>query len=576
MRGQRLVFVALAACLFGGVGLAQVGRGSTQWLTAMADPQRTSWIRSDDKISVATMSEPGFELQWSAKLANAPRGLQSIGSGVTANGVTLFVPMSIVTGSSNNVYAIDNDTGYVIWERHFDAPLPAASTSCPGGITSAATRIVPLDASAITTTGGGNAGRAGGYRSVIGEPGEGVPIESRAGGPPPSAPPAQPAPAGTAARGANPPAPGVGRGSQAPRIPGAPEAPGGNARPSGVTYVISSDGMLHVLGLASGKDIQRPAPLLPANAKWSAPVAVNTTLYAATSGTCSGAPDGVWAIDLDSDTKPVVSWKTNGGGIIGAVALTPGGTLIATIGPGPKTGDGRSNAIVALDSETLQLKDWFSPASTEFATGPTILRHGDKDVVAAATKDGRIVLLDAAALGGSDHMTPLYASKPLVTSGSGVAGDALAASDSWILLPVHGRPSTTVSAGPADRNINANGAISSGAVVALKLSNSGGGVSLEPAWVSHDLAAPATPIIVNGVVFALATGRPPTAGGSGSRAVLHAYDGATGKRLWTSGTVMTAFASPGSFWSGLSQMYIGTHDGTVYAFGFNDERRYTK
>ena len=47
--------------------------------------------------------------------------------GVTAAGVTLFVPMSIVGGSSNNVYGIDNDLGYVVWQRHFDAPLPAAT-----------------------------------------------------------------------------------------------------------------------------------------------------------------------------------------------------------------------------------------------------------------------------------------------------------------------------------------------------------------------------------------------------------------------------------------------------------------
>ena len=44
--------------------------------------------------------------------------------GVTASGVTLFVPMSVVAGSSNNVYAIDNDIGYVVWKRQFDAALP--------------------------------------------------------------------------------------------------------------------------------------------------------------------------------------------------------------------------------------------------------------------------------------------------------------------------------------------------------------------------------------------------------------------------------------------------------------------
>ena len=76
--------------------------------------------------------------------------------------------------------------------------------------------------------------------------------------------------------------------------------------------------MLHVLGLASGKDVQGPAQFLPANASWSAPVAVGTSIYAATAGRCGGAPGGVWAIDLDSDAKPVVSWKTNGGEVVGA------------------------------------------------------------------------------------------------------------------------------------------------------------------------------------------------------------------------------------------------------------------
>ena len=198
-------------------------------------------------------------------------------------------------------------------------------------------------------------------------------------------------------------------------------------RPSGVGYVVSSDGMLHVLGLASGKDLQRPAAFLPANSKWSAPVAVDTTLYAATSGKCGGAPAGVWAIDLDSDQKPVVSWKTNGGEVVGAVAFTPDGTLIAAIGPGKATGDGKVNAIVALDPKTLQIKDWFSQPTAEFVTGPTIIRHNNRNIVAAATKDGRVLLLDAASLGGSNHDTPLAASTPAFGAGSAVSADALAA-----------------------------------------------------------------------------------------------------------------------------------------------------
>jgi hypothetical protein len=36
---------------------------------------------------------------------------------------------------------------------------------------------------------------------------------------------------------------------------------------------------------------------------------------------------------------------------------------------------------------------------------------------------------------------------------------------------------------------------------------------------------------------------------------------------------MTAPAAPGSFWSAFGQVYVGTMDGTLYAFGFKDERR---
>ena len=72
---------------------AQVARGTTEWLTAGADAQRTFWIRTDPRISVASMSQPGFDRQWVAKLDNKTRGVNGLAHGVSANGVTLFVPM---------------------------------------------------------------------------------------------------------------------------------------------------------------------------------------------------------------------------------------------------------------------------------------------------------------------------------------------------------------------------------------------------------------------------------------------------------------------------------------------------
>jgi hypothetical protein len=580
MRAQRLMIVGVISVVAGSLAFAQVGRGGTQWQTALADAQRTSWVRSDDKISVQALSTSGFELQWTSKLANQPRGVYGLGSGVTASGVTLFIPMSLVTGSSNNVYAIDNDLGYVVWERKFNAVLPAPTSACPGGISGGATRIVRLDGSVSSVPGFGGGRGSIGYRSVVGEPGEGVPVEGRSGvaagrgggrGPAAPAPPAPPQ------------GPGAGGGQPDDRIPGSPRPPEGAAparptqRPSGVGYVMTSDGVLHVLGLPSGKDIQRPASFLPANARWSSPIAVNTMLYAATSGGCGGAPNGVWAIDLESQSKPVISWKTNGAPVVGAVAFAPDGTLFAAIGAGQAAaGNGRANAIVALDPKTLRLKDWFTQPAAEFVTGPTILRHGDKDIVAAATKDGRVLVLDTKSLGGADHATPLYASKRWLGPGATVSADALATwrqqpasggGTTWILLPVAGAPAAGAPA--------TNGAIQEGAVIALKLGDAGAALSMEPGWVSHNLSAAATPITVNGVVFALAAGLPASSSGRGTAAVLHAYDGATGRRFWSSDNAMTTAASPGSFWSGTGQVYVGAHDGTLYAFGFDDERRST-
>ena len=576
---------------------AQVGRGGSEWLTARGDAQRTSWIRTDTRISVESMAK-GFELQWTAKLDNAPRQANGLMQGVTANGVTLFVPMSIVGGSSNAIYALDNDTGYVVWQRRFEGTLPSPSAGCPGGITAAATRIVPLVPPAIAApapAGGGRAAQS--YRSVIGEPGMGVPLETRGGrgpgGPPPApaTPPAGAVPAGAPPAGAPPPAGtppagapagqpqrqgggggGGGRGNPVALIPGAPPMTGGGfGRPSGVVYAIAGDGKLHVLGLASGKDMQRPADFVPANARWSDAIAVNTTLYAATSGKCGGAPNGVWAIDLNSDQKPVVSWNAGAAEIIGAVAFTTTGTVIVA----------KHDAIVALDPTTLQEKDSFSAPGTEFATGPTVFHHNDKEIVTAATKDGRILLLDAASLGGANHATALYTSQPIAASGS-IAADALATWQEMVIAPA-AAPATTAAAsapgppvGPAPANITLGTrwilVPASGGVVALKMADSGRSLTLAEGWTAKTTSATTTPIVVNGVVFALSTGRG-SAAGAGTAAVLRAYEGKTGKLLFDSKTAMKTSASPGSFWSAMGQVYVGSVDGTLYAFGHLDERR---
>ena len=93
--------------------------------------------------------------------------------------------------------------------------------------------------------------------------------------------------------------------------------------------------------------------------------------------------------------------------------------------------------------------------------------------------------------------------------------------------------------------------------------------ALDAAWVSRELVSPLTPAVVNGVVFAVSSGETSTARtGRSGKAVVYALDGATGKELWSSGAAIGSFVHGGALSVGNSQVYLGTHDGTLYAFGF--------
>jgi outer membrane protein assembly factor BamB len=108
--------------------------------------------------------------------------------------------------------------------------------------------------------------------------------------------------------------------------------------------------------------------------------------------------------------------------------------------------------------------------------------------------------------------------------------------------------------------------VTNGAILGVRLDHQAGRFSLQPAWTSQNIAAPPTPIIVNGVAFAVS-------GASDAAAALHAFHGATGKPLWYSATTITSPLSGRSFWAGSGHVFVGTRDGTVYAFGFAMERK---
>jgi outer membrane protein assembly factor BamB len=580
MRLERALLITFVFSL-GAAGLWAQGRTiGPDWPAARADAQLTSWQRNDPNISVANLSKPGFELQWKERVETAPRGGRALGQAITINGVNLFMPVSLVVGGANRIFAIDNDTGFVLWRRQFEDVAGTTTAACPGGMTGAAARSVnaALPVPAVVPGGGGRGGR--GYQSMTGQPGEGAPTDlpQRGGGAGRGAPGAGGRGAGAAGAGtAGAPAnPAAGRAGAPPARGG---GGGGLGRLGGPAYLVSAGGNLHAIGWVNGADIQKPVPVLPANARYSDAMAVNDSLYLTTSENCGGAANGVWAVDLGSEARSVRSWKTNGGSPVGPVAFTPDGTPLVAIGASASSAGSSAearyaNAIVALDPKTLQPRDWFTHRTADFVTAPAIFRHGSRDIVAAATRDGRILLLDARSLGGANHSTPLH-SFQLVPGGRGTAApQALAV---WQETPATPAPPPAAGgAAPATPPAlpTPQGGTTwilapvAGQLRAVRLVDRGGRVSLQPGWTSRDLVNPLAPIVVNDVVFTASAGS-----ASSTPAVLYAIDGRTGKEVWNSGKTIESFTTGPGFWSSNSQVYVATDDGTVYAFGYTLERR---
>jgi hypothetical protein len=307
-----------------------------------------------------------------------------------------------------------------------------------------------------------------------------------------------------------------------------------------ITYVVASDGTLHMVGQAQGKELKKPLPFLPANANATDLLAADEMLFTTTIGNCGGVPNGVWAMDLA--TGAVKSWKT-GASPAGEVAMSPSGVLFVAIGDGTAAAGAHSDAVVALDPATLAVKDWFAMPGASFSTAPVIFEADGKEMVAAATRDGRVFLLDASSLGGGDHKTALAVSSATTTSKT-FAPSALAtwedgAGRRWVLLSSSG---------------------SATGITALKVN----GHSFAPGWTAS-VASPSAPIVVNGVVFALNTGS------ASAPATLYAFDGENGSPLWNSGKTMKA-ASRAGLWSISGQVYVATTDAMLYAFGTSQGR----
>jgi hypothetical protein len=362
----------------------------------------------------------------------------------------------------------------------------------------------------------------------------------------------------------------------------------------GIFYVVTSDGKLRGLSVGNGDDLLPPTTFVPAFSRaWSLNL-IDGVIYAAVGRGCAGTVSHFAAMDIDDPTRPIAHFYTSIGRPAGAWGR--GGLVSGPEGLYAQTADGAydpaagkfGNTVVALHRKDLRLVDSFTPPNLDFlntrdldlgSASPVVFSYQKWQIAAVSSKQAQIYLLDANALGGAGHRTPLYEGRFGNDEdrlwGRGVWGSMSTWEDvggeRWLIVPMWGpvskqAPPFRYSYGPAEE----------GSIMAFRLSVVDEKPSLTPVWMSRDMHVPDPPVIANGVVFSVATGENTRQGGyfpaevrakPVSHAILYAFDAATGKELYSSGNLIDSWAHFGGLAVSKGRVYFCTWDGNVYGFG---------
>ena len=539
--GCTFVWLALAHGQFGGGG---------PWAQAGGDAQLTGWQQNEPRINLQNAND--IQMQWQIKLKASADDMPGpteplfVGRVITEKG---FKDMAVVL-SGNNIYDVDYELGRMVWQKHFDirerqsAPQVGA---CPDGQFAVMTIQPPPNFARFLALRGRGPGR-GGRGGAPFRPPAPVPLSQRRVG-------------GTASGGS----------------------------PFGLRglYVLTSNGDLHELLVTNGENYGFPVKVLPyRNSNLSAMTMSGSKIFFNTTGNCGGSmkvggiwdqePNGTWSVDMSSPKYPVASYDThniNATGLSGPAQSTDGKTLYVTTGGGHAdvvTGGVYPNSVVAVDTSTMQVEDYYQPsgpaatAETNINVSPVVFSYGGRDLIAAYVEGGRLALLDSKSLGGANHHTPLAITAPIAENGGSGAWGRLASAElnnqRWIFVSVQGARLSDITFPTT------HGATPNGSVVAFEVQNQAGKTVLTPEWVSPDMVNPSPAAIASGIVFTLANGK---AGSSNAR--LYALNATTGAPLYNSGNEIS---SPGYFSSlsvSLGHVLFVTEDHTLYSYGISIE-----
>lgn len=495
---------------------AAVSGQNGQWLTYSHDPQRSGFTGEEHAFSVSNISN--LALEWKTTLPNEPLFLTGLTAPLVVRGVKTSSGeknLVIVAGSSDHVFALDAETGELVWKRDFTLSQPRPQDGgwlCPYGLN--ATPVIDPDKARV--------------------------------------------------------------------------------------YVIGSDGRLNTLALSDGQPSIPPAQFVPAFSKmWSLNVS-GGVLYTSISQGCAHAASGVAAIHPDAPGRPVTRFfsAADGAGVWGRGGVAAGfdGFIYGATGDAPfdPAANEFGDTIFRLAPGTLLLDGYYTPATWQYITRrdldmgtstPVVFRWKDRVLTAVGGKEGAIYVTDVSQMSGGDHHTaayisPRYTNAAQTFEGAGIWGLMSvwkdASGQTWLYVPTWGEPT-------ADAKFPTSyGQVKNGSMMAFKVvAGSDGNPSLQPEWISSDIAVPDPAAIAGGVLFVLGTGENTQQVNAGDisqlltgrenrnsgHAVLHALDATTGKELWSSGETISGWTHFSGLAVGDGKVFLTTHEGAVYAFG---------
>lgn len=507
----KLAVIAICAA-----GLAM----AAEWPTDGGNPKRDAWQRDEKILTKANVKN--LKVLWSLKLDNQPREMHSLFPALIAEKVTTAGgprQIAIVAGSSDNIYAIDVDTGKLVWKKHFEYPAPATrgrpgDPLCPTGLT-ATPVIAPPNRSGprlvYTMAGDGR------LHTLNVADGEEIALPFQFG------------------------------------------------YPNGKHYSLNlwNDVLFTTTSQGCAGN---------PNQMW----AVNLKDPDKKVMTFHPKSGGLWGRSGAAIDSSGTAWAPTGDGRYDPANQVYGNGLIGARVEGDqlKLEDWFEPANwVWLQKRDLDMQ--VTPAIFPFK-GHELMVTGSKecrvyllDTKSAGGPDHMTPL----------YRTRLLCNEEVDFQSAGIWGSMASWEDSngkrWTLTPfwgpVHPDFKAPVSHGP----------VLHGAIVAFTVEEKGGKFELAPAWISRDMDQAEPPVVANGVVFAYGSGEntrqsypdkgladfSPLRIQASTRAVLYALDAKTGKELYNSGDDIVSFVHFGALSVANGRVYLGSFDSTLYCFG---------